>query len=64
MKDVRAQVVLSSASRVEGKTRVGTDASCKLPSGDVAGVARGALAFVAVFPFPRNGRWGPSDIMR
>lgn len=64
MKDVRAHVVLLSTSRVKGKTRVGMDASCKLPSGDVAGVAKGVLSFVAVFPFPRNGRWGPSDKMR
>lgn len=55
MKDVRAQAVLS-ASRVQVKTHAGMDASCKLPSGGVAGVAQGALAFVTIFPFPKNGR--------
>lgn len=64
VKDVRPQVVLSSASRVKGKTCVGIDASCKLTSGGVAGVAQGALAFVTIFPFSKNGRWGPCEKMR
>lgn len=64
MKDVRAQVVLSSSSSVKGKTDVEMDVSCKLPGSGVAGVAQGALAFVTVFPFSRNGRCGPTDKMR
>lgn len=64
MKDVKSQVVLLSASSMKVNTHIGMDASCKLPSGGVAGVAQGALAFVTIFPFPRNSRWGPSDKMR